>query len=227
MSNPFSNFKFYDYILLFVSVVVVVTSNIMTGNISPLVLFATTLGVVALLFLAKGNVWGQILCIIFCILYGIISFETRYYGEMITYVCMSLPMAVVSTVSWLKNPSEKDKSAVEIHKLTKREKILSIIFSIIVTWIFYYILKAFNTANLTVSTLSITTSFLASYLTYYRNPYYAFWYGINDIVLIVLWIVATINDFSYFPMIICFVIFLINDSYAFILWKIRQKKQGI
>ena len=61
MSNPFSNFKFYDYILLFVSVAVVVTSNIMTGNISPLVLFATTLGVVALLFLAKGNVWGQII----------------------------------------------------------------------------------------------------------------------------------------------------------------------
>ena len=227
MTNPFSNFRYYDYILLVVSVAVVITSNIMTGTVSPLVLVATSLGVIALLFLAKGNVWGQIICIIFCILYGIISFETRYYGEMITYVCMSLPMAVVSTVSWLKNPSEKDKSAVEIHKLTKREKILSVIFSIIVTWIFYYILKAFNTANLTVSTLSITTSFLASYLTYYRNPYYAFWYGINDIVLIVLWIVATINDFSYFPMIICFVIFLINDSYAFILWKIRQKKQGI
>ena len=227
MSNPFSNFKFYDYILLFVSVVVVVTSNIMTGNISPLVLFATTLGVVALLFLAKGNVWGQILCIIFCILYGIISFETRYYGEMITYMLMSFPMAVFSTVSWLRNPSEEDKSTVAIHKLTKIEKILTGILSVVVTWIFYYILKYFNTAYLFISTLSITTSFLASYLTYYRNPYYAFWYGLNDIVLISLWILQTIKEFSYFPMIICFVIFLINDSYAFILWKIRQKKQGI
>ncbi len=227
MTNPFSNFRYYDYILLVVSVAVVITSNIMTGAVSPLVLVATSLGVIALLFLAKGNVWGQIICIIFCILYGIISFETRYYGEMITYVCMSLPMAVVSTVSWLRNPSEKDKSAVEIHILTKREKILSVIFSIIVTWVFYYILKAFNTANLTVSTLSITTSFLASYLTYYRNPYYAFWYGLNDIVLIILWILATIKDFGYFPMIICFVIFLINDSYAFLLWKLRQQQQEL
>ena len=192
-----------------------------------MVLIATSLGVTALLFLAKGNVWGQILCIIFCILYGIISLEMKYYGEMITYVFMSLPMAVFSAVSWIKNPSKEDKATVAIHKLTKREKILTGVLSVIVTWIFYYILKYFDTANLTISTLSITTSFLASYLTYYRNPYYAFWYGLNDIVLIALWILATIKDLGYFPMIICFVIFLINDSYAFILWKIRQNKQKI
>lgn len=227
MTNPFSNFRFYDYILLIVSVFVVITSNMMTGNVSPLVLVATSLGVIALLFLAKGNVWGQIICIIFCTLYGIISFKIKYYGEMITYVFMTLPMAVFSTVSWLKNPSKEDKATVTIHKLTKREKVLTTLLSIIVTWTFYYILKYFDTANLTISTLSITTSFLASYLTYYRNPYYAFWYGLNDIVLIILWVLATIENFGYFPMIICFAIFLINDSYAFILWKLRQKKQGL
>ncbi len=227
MTNPFSNFRFYDYILLIVSVFVVITSNMMTGNVSPLVLVATSLGVIALLFLAKGNVWGQIICIIFCTLYGIISFKIKYYGEMITYVFMTLPMAVFSTVSWLKNPSKEDKATVAIHKLTKREKVLTALLSIIVTWIFYYILRYFDTANITISTLSITTSFLASYLTYYRNPYYAFWYGLNDIVLIILWVLATIEDFGYFPMIICFAIFLINDSYAFILWKLRQKKQGL
>lgn len=227
MTNPFSNFKYYDYILLVVSVAVVITSNIITETVSPMVLVATSLGVIALLFLAKGNVWGQIICIIFSALYGIISFKIRYYGEMITYMFMTLPMAVFSTVSWLKNPSREDKATVAIHMLTSKEKLLTAVLSVIVTWIFYYILKYFNTANLTISTVSITTSFLASYLTYYRNPYYAFWYGLNDIILIILWILATIKNFRYFPMIICFVIFLINDSYAFILWKIRQKKQGL
>ena len=227
MTNPFSNFKYYDYILLIVSIVVIVISNIITGNTSPLLLFTTSLGVVALLIVAKGNVWGQVLCIFFCILYGIVSFQTRYYGEMITYLCMSLPMSVFSTISWIKNPSKDDETTVEIHKLTTKEKLLAVGFMIVVTWVFYFILKYFNTMNLLVSTLSITTSFAASYLTYYRNPYYAFWYGLNDVVLIILWVSATIKDHSYFPMIICFVIFLINDSYAFILWKIRQKKQGI
>ena len=94
-----------------------------------------------------------------------------------------------------------------------------------VTLVFYFILKYFNTANLFFSTLSITTSYIAVYLTYKRSPYYALAYMMNDIVLIILWILSTVKDSSYVSVIICFFVFLINDVYGFVSWKKMQKNQ--
>lgn len=100
-----------------------------------------------------------------------------------------------------------------------------IILTIFVTIIFYFILKAMGNANLLFSTISITTSFVASYLTYLRSPYYAIAYSLNDIVLIILWILASVENIAYVPMIFCFSMFLINDMYGFFNWKRMMIKQ--
>ena len=98
--------------------------------------------------------------------------------------------------------------------------------TVVVTFIFYFILKAFNTENLLVSTLSVATSFLAVYLTALRCPLYACAYALNDVVLIVLWVLASISNISYLPMVFCFIMFLANDLYGFINWKKMQKRQS-
>lgn len=55
---------------------------------------------------------------VFSIMYGIISYSFRYYGEMITYIGKTLPMAAVSLVSWLKNPYKGSKSQVKVGRMT-------------------------------------------------------------------------------------------------------------
>ena len=99
--------------------------------------------------------------------------------------------------------------------------------TIIVTVVFYFILKYFNTANIIPSTLSVTTSFVAVYLTFRRSPYFALAYATNDIVLIVLWILASIYDTRYISVVVCFVAFLFNDVYGFISWQKMKKRQGV
>lgn len=224
--NPFKNLKKREWFLWLFSFAVVAVSNVITGKAEPVTLLGTLTGVTALIFMAKGDVWGQILSVVFSIMYAISSYKMRYYGEMITYLGMTMPISALSVITWLKNPAEKGKNVVKIHKLTKWQKVMAVVFTFSVTWIFYFILKAFNTANLFFSTISITTSFLAAYLSVYRNSYYAVAYAANDVVLIILWILATMQDVAYFPIIICFVMFLINDLYGFICWKKREKKQG-
>ena len=91
--------------------------------------------------------------------------------------------------------------------------------------IFYFILEYFNTPNLIFGTLSVFTSFMAASLTMLRSEYYGLWYGMNDIVLIVLWTLASVKDISYLPMVACFSIFLINDAYGFINWQRIKKRQ--
>lgn len=225
LKNPFKQLKKQDYILWLSSLFVVTVSSLFSGSSSPITILATIIGVTALIFTGGGDVWGQILIIFFSILYAINAYVFRYYGEMITYLGMTLPISIISTISWLKHPYSSEKNEVKIHKLNKSEIIIMILLSIIVTFAFYFILKALNTANLIFSTISITTSFLAAYLSMRRNSWYAIAYAANDIVLIVLWVSASLKDMSYFPMVVCFAVFLINDFYGFSKWKKREKRQ--
>ena len=192
---------------------------------SPLTLTASLLGATSLIFCAKGNPFGQVLMIIFSVLYGIISYSFAYYGEMITYICMTGPMAVFALISWLRNPYNGNKSEVKVNRLKKAEIVFMMILTLIVTVIFYFILKYFNTANLLPSTVSVTTSFIAVYLTFRRSPYFALAYATNDIVLIVLWAIATMENVSYFSVVVCFITFLVNDLYGFVSWKRMEKRQ--
>lgn len=89
-------------------------SNTLSGDIDVLTLIATYIGITSLIFAAKCNVWSQVLMIIFSILYGIISWHFHYLGEMITYLGMTMPMAIWSTFTWLKNPSKTNSNEVKI-----------------------------------------------------------------------------------------------------------------
>lgn len=225
--NSFKTLTKKEWLLWSISEAVVIASNIISGKIDIVNLMATVIGVTALIFVAKGDVLGQVLTLIFSALYAIASWRFHYWGEMITYLGMSAPSAAAAIVSWLKNPYEKGKNVVKIHRLKAWETALMIVLTIAVTTVFYFILGYLKTPNLWVSTVSVTTSFLASYLLFFRNSYYALAYAANDIVLIILWILATISDISYLPMIFCFVMFLLNDLYGFISWKKREGEQGI
>ncbi len=216
-----------EWLLWGMSVLLITVSFGFFDRENYLTLAASLIGATALIFCAKGNPAGQCLTIVFSILYGIISLSFRYYGEMITYLGMTAPMAVFALISWLRNPYNGNRSEVKVNHLTPKETVLMFVLTAAVTWIFYFILKAFHTANLLPSTLSVTTSFLAVYLTFRRSPYYAIAYAANDIILIVLWTLATFTDASYLSVMICFVMFLANDIYGFINWrKMRLRQQS-
>ncbi|MEF2920335.1 MAG: nicotinamide riboside transporter PnuC [Acutalibacteraceae bacterium] len=216
----------FEICLWICSIIVVSGSYIFSGGFYWLTLVASLIGVTALIFVAKGNVFGQILSVIFSLAYAFVSFKFRYYGEMITYLGMTTSIALISIYTWIKNPY-KDSLQVKVHKITLLQAVIISITAIIVTIVFYFVLKMFNTANLIISTISITTSFTASLLMMLRSPYYAIAYGANDVVLIVLWVLASIEDISYLPMIMCFVMFLVNDIYGFISWKRMHKEQNM
>ncbi len=226
LKKLFSYFSPFEWALWACSATVIALSYLLGGDFYILTLIASLVGVSSLIFIAKGNVIGQFLIILFSVLYGLVSLKFRYYGEMITYVFMSLPSAIVACITWLKNPSQKGKAEVKIAKMTKRKVLLASLASLAVTLLFYFILKYFNTPHLLLSTVSIATSFLAASLLILRSPYYALAYSANDIVLIGLWVLAALERISYLPMVFCFLTFLVNDCYGFLSWKKREKRQN-
>lgn len=221
MNNPIKNLTRNEWKLWVGSILVVIVSNIVTGDIDLLTLIAACVGITSLIFAAKGNVWAQILMIVFSILYGIISWKFRYWGEMITYLGMTMPMAIWSTVTWLKNPAPNGKE-VAIQKLVPGHIVGLILGGTITTVVFYLILHALDTPNIVFSTISVTTSFIAAALTMLRTSYYALGYASNDVVLIILWTLASIENPAYIPVVVNFAIFFLNDMYGFISWKKRE-----
>lgn len=226
MNNPIKMLSKREWIIWMGSLIIVFASNIITTDFDLLTLVAALIGVTSLIFAAKGNVWAQVLMVIFSILYGIISFRFHYWGEMITYLGMTMPMSVWSTITWLKNPSEENGSEVQIQTLNKKHIIGLAISGIFVTGVFYYILKLLDTPNIIFSTISIITSFLATSLTMLRSSYYAIGYAANDIVLIILWVLASLENPAYIPVVVNFSIFFINDMYGFVSWKKREIQQA-
>ncbi len=229
LKNPFAAMKKKEWILWSLSLAVVLGSNLVScllkGSADPVNLIAVCIGVTALIFVARGDVWGQILTVVFAVLYGIAAWRVRYWGEILTYLGMSAPIAAMAVVSWLKNPYNGNRNEVKIHRLTGGQKWFMFVSAAAVTAVFYYILAALDTPNLLFSTLSVTTSYLASYLTFQRNSWYGFAYAANDVVLIILWILASCEDIANLPMIACFVMFFCNDMYGFVSWKKRERKQ--
>lgn len=223
MVESIKRLKWYEYIIWISSVLIISISYITFHIEGYMTLIASLVGVTGLIFLAKGDVLGQMLTVVFSILYAVVAYRFRYWGEMITYLGMTMPIAMAAVVTWLKNPYKKGEVRVR-HTSPKMWGILSIT-AIIVTVIFYYILRIFKTPNLIMSSISVTTSFMAASLAMLRSSYYALFYAMNDIVLIVLWIFATAENISYLPMVLCFLCFLVNDLYGFINWEKMKKEQ--
>lgn len=225
MKKLLSYFSMLEITLWASSVALIIISFFAFDRTNYMTLCASLIGVTSLIFNAKGNPFGQVLMIIFSLIYGIISYSFSYYGEMITYLGMTMPMAVFALISWLLNPYNGNRAQVMVNSIKKAEQIFMWIFGTGVTIVFYFILKHFDTANILPSTLSVLTSFVAVYLTFRRSPYFALAYASNDVVLIVLWTLASMHDIRYISVVICFAAFLVNDIYGFINWRKMKKQQ--
>ncbi len=222
MLNYFST---REKVIWIISVLLIVVPFAILDRENFHALIASVIGVTAIIFIAKGNPVGQVLMIIFSSIYGAISYAYAYYGEVITYLCMTLPMATVSLVSWLRHPFKNNRAEVEINRLKPKEPYFLVLWTVTVTLVGYFVLKRFGTANLIPSTISVATSWAAAFLTFRRSPYFALAYAVNDLVLILLWTLAAFTDVSYISVVMCFCAFLINDLYSFFNWRRMQKRQ--
>ena len=225
MKNFNIRFTKKELLLWSFSVLMIIISFVIFSKDGFITLVASLLGVTSIIINAKGNPSGQILMIIFSILYGIISFNCAYYGEMITYLGMTAPMAVIAFISWFRNPYGDGKE-VKVNSIKLSEVLFMLIIGAGVTFVFYFILKFFHTSHLIISTLSVLTSFIAVYLMFRRSVFFSLAYALNDIVLMILWGLVCLKDTSYVSVTVCFMMFLVNDIYGFISWNRMEKRQN-
>lgn len=215
-----------EKILLFGSIILVsIVAIIFKSDL--LTTLCSIVGIITALLLAKGKKLGQLFGILITILYSIVSFKNKFYGEVIIYILLMLPMYIIGIISWLKYHN-KETNTVNVNKINWKEWIWVSVISVVVFIGIYLLLKSFNTEELIVSTLSVVASLFAVYLQIRRSRFSFYFYVINDVILIILWGIPVITgDLLLIPMVFNPIINLINDIYGIFNWKKLEKRQKI
>ena len=78
IKSSFKNLNSFEKRLWLLSLIVVTISFLIFRSENFMTLIASLIGVTALIFVAKGDVLGQILTIVFSLLYSLISFGFAY-----------------------------------------------------------------------------------------------------------------------------------------------------
>ena len=224
MSKVLKDWTRFEKILLFGSIILVSLVAILFKS-DILTTFCSIVSIITALLLAKGKNLGQIFGITITILYSIVSFRNKFYGEVIIYIFMMLPMYIIGIVSWIRHQN-KETNTVDVNKITGTEWCFVSILSIVAFIGIYFLLRYFNTSELIVSSVSVVASLFAIYLQIRRSRFSFYFYIINDIILIVLWgIPVILGNLLVLPMIFNPIINLVNDSYGVYNWKRLEEKQ--
>ena len=112
--------------------------------------------------MSKGKVESYFVGFVSVFFYGIISYNQNYYGELIITAFLTFPIMIIGIISWLRHQDKEDDTVI-ISSLSKKEITIAFLSQLILFWIYYFLLKAFNTDLLVISTISVVTSVLASY----------------------------------------------------------------
>ena len=220
----FRNWTIFEICLLVLSPIIVLTVGIAFHS-DALTIITSIVGICCALFLAKGLVLGQFFGVAIVVLYSIVSFRNAFYGEMIIYIVIMLPMYIWSIVEWIKHKNNKTES-VEVNSIKWQEWLIVSLCAVAIFIGFYFLLKALNTSELIISTLSVVDNVFAVYLLARRSKYGFVSYIMNDLILIVLWGIPVIQgNLLVLAMLINPIVNLVNDSYGVVNWTKLQRKQ--
>ena len=222
LKNYFKDWNLYEKLYLIIGILTTVIVSVITKSSIISMLYVITYITNALLS-SKGKPECYLFGFTGKIFYGYISYGQKYYGELLIILFISIPVMIMGVVSWLKN---MDDETIIINTLSKKEIILVLLSQVIMFFVYYYILKLFNTSMLVVSTLSIIMSLLALYFGARRSEICYYFYILNDIVGITLWLMPILNgDTAVYSAIFGPTLLFINDIYGIFNWKRLKKKQ--
>lgn len=226
IKNFFKEIKWYEYLFVGVCLTIFVTLSVVFKS-SIITTLSAILGFLAVFFISKGNVVGQILGLLQIPFYSYISYSNSYYGEFIICLTISFPLYALAIFSWVKNINSSSGDIKVNTKIGWREWLVVVIISLIVGVGVYFLLDYFNTYQVLLSTLSVTTSAIACYIVMRRNGYGFIFYIANNIISMSMWILLVINNHDLTQIITFFnyiTYFMLNVRGVFNFAKLKKQQ---
>ena len=141
----FKEIRWFEYLFLAVCLAILIALCVVYKSSVPTAL-SSTLGVVSVFFITKGNVVGQIIGLVQLPFYAYISYVNKLYGEMIICFLISFPLYIIAVISWLRNLNSKGAvGSVKVNiDLSLKEWLIVLVVGAIFGVGVYFLLGYFN-----------------------------------------------------------------------------------
>ena len=223
--KTWKGYNLLDLCLILVGLITVTTVGVIFHS-KWYVFVSTILGLLCVFTQAKGKIATQFIGVIYFCFYIFISYTQKYYGESILYLTIMLPMYIYGIIHWLSHKDKQDNVVLVRSNLPLKEWIYAGIGFLVVSTGVFFLLRALNTAQLVVSTLSFVSMLPAVYLLIRRCKWNQVAFLVNDFIVPILWIfLITEGKYYFLPLCIYHIFQVTYDIYGLIEWIKLEKKQ--
>ncbi len=159
VKEELNDWKKIELIWLFTACIIIMVLSIYWKDTIIGIISATT-GVACVVCTGKGKLSSYIFGLINCILYAIISYKAKLYGETMLNVVYYIPMQFVGFYIWSKNMN-KETNEVKKRHMNCKKRIFWLLMMIVFTVLYGLILKYLNDAMPFVDSFTTISSVIA------------------------------------------------------------------
>ncbi len=217
-----SGWKPLEVIWLGIATAVILALSIYWGDTVVGIISALT-GVWCVVLTGKGKVSNFLFGIVNVILYAYISFEAKYYGEVMLNILYYLPCSVIGLFIWGKHVDEESGEVVK-NSLSIRGAMIVYPLTAAGVIAYGFILKALGGTLPFVDSISTVLSVVAQILCLRRLAEQWIMWIIIDTVTVVMWAYNYINGGESIATLMMWAVYLINAIIMYIKWRKDVKK---
>ena len=211
------NWKKWEVIWLLVATVVILSVSVYWKD-SIVATFAALTGIWCVILTGKGKLSSFWFGSINTVLYAIIAWEAKYWGEVMLNLIYYVPMNFVGLYMWSKNMNKETEEVVK-KRLSLKKSIMSYGLVIVGTLGYGLFLKVLNGTLPFVDSMSTVFSVFAQFLCVKRYMEQWVLWVIVDVVTVIMWIYAFVNGTGDMATVLMWSIYLINAIFMLIKWK--------
>lgn len=207
--------KKYIWHFYFYTVIIIVFVSCVFQDASITLSIASVFGVMYSLLVARNYKLAPLFGIVNVFLYGFILLSQNMYGGFIYNVLYSLPMLIYGLYKWNKVSGNKDSG---IKSVDKKTKIAVGLLTFVIILIYSVILKNLGGNYFILDSMTSVLGYLGIFLL--SNKYSEQWivWIISNFANVILWISLTVENINNLPLLIMWLVYLINSFYGFYSW---------
>ncbi len=210
----------FNWMLIIAIVLLNVLEIIVSGQTDTIATIASIAGVLCVILSANGHISCYFFGLIEVLLYALIAWKSRFYGEVMLNGLYFLPMQFIGFFNWRKNID--NEALVKSKYLSNKQKIIIFISIAVLTFAYGLILDRIEGNNPYLDASTTILSVIAMLLMVRAFVEQWWLWIIIDLLTVGKWIMAWIeHEPNSAVMVAMWGIFLINSIYGYWNWQRR------
>lgn len=191
---------------------------------TALSILAAVTGVICVILCGLGKVSNYFFGTINVILYAIVAYKARYYGDVMLNVLYYLPTNIWGWILWEKN-IDRQSNTVYKRRMTLKQDIILLIVSVVSVFGYSYVLKLLGGNLPIVDSMSTVFSVIAQVLMIKRfTEQWVIWIVV-DVVSVIMWFAALFAEGASIAMLLMWSVYLGNAIIMYVKWRLETKAE--